>query len=306
MAGRGAFVSIALAFALVLLSASVCTCLTVTLSSKSGVLTDKDRNIVYSALQAMVNNVKRDVRLDIEYNAGRLFTKYVNLMDKDVVIRLTRWSSECSVSMSSSEATEGRELLAAWKRMVPTIQNYLSKGHQWVSVSNNTDWIDYYVIRDASPAGAPPPNADAGSYMVLPDVGDCTIQPSMLLSHHSALPFSQLLPGDSLMSPDYQYTLTIPLGGQDMEPCVLNLQDADGRILWNTGYHSPLTQDNCYLAFRSDGTLELWNKNNRIWNTGSACPYGTNCAGAASLAFMDGRVKLLKSLRNNQGIYWTT
>lgn len=105
MARRGTFVSIALgAFVVVLLSASVCTCLTMTLSSQTGVLMDKDRNIVYSALQAIVNNVKRDIHPDIKYNVGRLFTKYVNLIEKDVVIRLTRWSNECSVSMSSGEA----------------------------------------------------------------------------------------------------------------------------------------------------------------------------------------------------------
>ncbi|GLJ50898.1 hypothetical protein SUGI_1084000 [Cryptomeria japonica] len=303
MANHSIFLTLALAFAIVLLNISCGTCLTVTSSSDSGLLAKDEAEEVYQALEKLVNNDDNYILLYRNYDAGRIFFKDLNVNRKSVVIRLTRWSSQCSVSMST-DTTKGSELLEAFNYLLPTLRPYLvGNRYNWVAVSNHTYWIDYHVDQ----AGL----LSESSYKVLSDgegnsVDDCTIQPHMLLSHHSAHAFNQLYPGDFLLSPNAKYRLTIPRSGRVMAPCVLNLEDQDGNIKWQSDPHAPVPQNNCFLMFNSDGKLELSNQNNVIWQTVSACSPPTKCAGAASLAVEDsGDVKLYRSVGNYLGIYWS-
>ncbi|GLJ50903.1 hypothetical protein SUGI_1084070 [Cryptomeria japonica] len=303
MARRGIYVFIAL----VLLNVSFCTCVTITLSTNTGSLNAEEGKKVYDTLNNMATNTLQDIEPDREYYAGRLFTRYLNLNGKGVVIRLTRWRSQCTVSMSPVYTSKGSEMVEAFVPLASYFQPYLEKGNEWVSVSNDRYWIDYYVrIPYGQRKVAPLQLADAPSYKILSDgdevdENDCTIKPHMLLSHHTAPILSELHPGDYLRSPDAKYELTF-----SQTDCVAYFKDAAGRVLWRTPstyYSSP--QKNCYLALHSDGTLELQNLNRQIWRTPSACSSVTKCAGAAALALVDGNVKLYTSVGDHLSVYWT-
>ncbi|GLJ50894.1 hypothetical protein SUGI_1083930 [Cryptomeria japonica] len=295
----------ALAFAVVLLNISSGTCLTATWSNVSGILTNDEAEEVYQALEKLVNNGDNYILPDRNYHAGRIFFRdvNVNVNRTSVVIRLTRWSSQCSVSMTT-DYTKGSELLEAFRHLLPALRPYLvTAKYNWAAVSNLRYWIDYYVDHTGL--------LTESSYKVFSDgegngVDDCTIQPHMLLSHNKAHAFNQMYPGDSLLSPNAKYKLTIPKSGRVMAPCVLNLEDQDGNIKWQSDSQAPWPQNNCFLMFTSDGKLELRNKNNIIWQNVRACSLPNQCAGAASLAVEDsGDVNLYRSVGNYLGIYWS-
>ncbi|GLJ50876.1 hypothetical protein SUGI_1083660 [Cryptomeria japonica] len=267
--------------------------------------------IVISRLHAL--NTDQDIKPDREYYASRLFTRYLNLNGKGVVIRLTRWRSQCTVSMPPIYTSNGSEMVEAFVPLVSFFSPYLlDQGNEWVSISNGTYWIDYYVrIPYGGREVVPLQLSDAPSYKILSEgnetlkpespnhIGvDCTVKPHMLLSHHSAPIFNELYPGDCLRSPDAKYNLTF-----SETDCVANFMDEAGHILWHTPFSSP--QKNCHLGLRSDGTLELRNLNRQIWKAPSACSSVTECARAASLALTDGNIKLYKSLDDHVSVYWT-
>ncbi|GLJ50303.1 hypothetical protein SUGI_1071780 [Cryptomeria japonica] len=296
MAGRGIYVFIAF----VLLNVSFCKCVTITFSSNTGSLNAEEIKTVNDTLTVMAYNTEHDIEPDREYHAGRLFTNYLHLNGKGVVIRFTRWRSQCTVSMSPIDTTKGSEIVEAFVSLVSYFGTYLDKGTEWVFVSNDRYWIDYYVRQEKV---TPLQLADAPSYKILSEgeAADCTIKPHMLLSHHSAPILNELHPGDYLRSPDAKYNLTF-----SQTDCVAYFKDAAGHILWRTPstyYSSP--QKNCYLALHSDGTLELHNLKKPIWKTVSACSPLTKCPGAQSLALTDGNIKLYTSLDDHLSVYWT-
>ncbi|GLJ50901.1 hypothetical protein SUGI_1084040 [Cryptomeria japonica] len=103
-------------------------------------------------------------------HSGIICYVYLNLNGKDVVIRLTRWRSQYTVSMSPVYTSNGSEMVEAFVPLASYFQPYLEKGNEWVSVSNDRYWTDYYVrIPYGQRKVAPLQLADAPSYKILSD-----------------------------------------------------------------------------------------------------------------------------------------
>ncbi|GLJ50899.1 hypothetical protein SUGI_1084010 [Cryptomeria japonica] len=260
------FLTLPLAFAVVLLNISCGTCLTATWSSDSGLLAKDEAEEVYQALEKLVNN-------DDNYIQGPE----------------REWEERSHKTHSLEQ---------------PMQRLHVHRHHQRQRATGGTQLL----TPNPSPLSC---LLTDSSYKVLShgagnSVDDCTIQPYMLLSHNSAHAFNQLYLGDSLLSPNAKYKLTIPKSGRVMAPCVLKLEDQDGNIKWQNYPHAHALQNNCFLTLTSDGKLELWNNNNVIWQTVSACSPPSKCAGVASLAVEDsGDVELYRSVGNYLGVYWS-